>query len=344
MKKSILQLSILFSLCCYFSLVADDMVVATKRIHIDAYPDAFNPSMIKTDYGYLMTFRYCPDRTMDSYSFIGVIKLDEAFEQISSPQLLDTRFGDTAIPPHSEDARIFTLDGRVYVTFNDNPELVQPTNKNHRDIFIAELTENDGHFSLLSAVKLIYPARYEEQLWQKNWVPFDWQGDLMMGYSVCPHETLFTNIETGYCLPIGCSKIMDVWNHGELRGGTPALLNGDKYLAFFHSSKKKTTTASNGIKMLHYFMGAYTFSASQPFDIQSITPDPIIGEDFYTQSDAPKRVIFPGGFVISGDLIYVAYGKDDREIWIATIDKNILESSMIPIESTTAHGYFPLTL
>jgi predicted GH43/DUF377 family glycosyl hydrolase len=342
MKKKFIQLVVLFSLC-FFSIHADDVVLETKRIHLEEYPDAFNPSMIKMDDGYLMTFRYCPDRTGDSFSFIGIVKLDESFDLLSTPQLLDTRYGDTTIPSHSEDARIFILNGKTYITYNDNPDLVQPTNKNRRDIFIAELVENEGEFKLISPLKLVYPARYEEQLWQKNWVPFVWEEKLMMGYSVTPHEALHVNVETGYCLPLGYSKIMNIWNHGALRGGTPAILEGDKYLAFFHSSKQTTTTASNGKKMLHYYMGAYTFSAFPPFNIESITPEPIISKDFYTKSDAAKRVIFPGGFVVTPELIYVAYGKDDKEVWIAIIDRKALESSMISIESSTAEGCFPLS-
>jgi predicted GH43/DUF377 family glycosyl hydrolase len=43
-------------------------------------------------------------------------------------------------------------------------------------------------------------------------------------------------------------------------------------------------------------------------------------------------VVFPGGFAVVGSLIYVAYGKDDREIWIATIDKDALKRSLKTIE------------
>jgi predicted GH43/DUF377 family glycosyl hydrolase len=80
-------------------------------------------------------------------------------------------------------------------------------------------------------------------------------------------------------------------------------------------------------------MGACTFSASPPFELTKMTAKPIIGPDFYTASYLEKRVIFPGGFVDAGDLIYIAYGKDDCEIWIATLDKKELKKALIPIQS-----------
>ncbi len=81
-------------------------------------------------------------------------------------------------------------------------------------------------------------------------------------------------------------------------------------------------------------MGAYTFSAKPPFSIQKISTEPIMAKGFYTKSEAKMRVIFPGGFVVNGELIYVVYGKDDKEIWVATIDKNKLMSSLKAVRSS----------
>ena len=79
-------------------------------------------------------------------------------------------------------------------------------------------------------------------------------------------------------------------------------------------------------------MGAYTFSAEPPFQVKRISPKPIVAEGFYSCSNAEKRVIFPGGSIVSDDKIYVVYGKDDCEIWIATLDKNALMNSLIPVQ------------
>lgn len=63
-----------------------------------------------------------------------------------------------------------------------------------------------------------------------------------------------------------------------------------------------------------------------------MTPEPIIGEGFYAPSTAEKKVILPGGFVVDGPRIYVAYGRDDREMWIATLDKEALMKALVPVQ------------
>ena len=79
-------------------------------------------------------------------------------------------------------------------------------------------------------------------------------------------------------------------------------------------------------------MGAYTFSAEPPFHITQMTALPIFTEEFYSPSFYYKKVVFPGGFVESGPFIYLAYGKDDSEIWIATLDKQALKNALTPLE------------
>lgn len=79
-------------------------------------------------------------------------------------------------------------------------------------------------------------------------------------------------------------------------------------------------------------MGAYTFSPDPPFEITKISSKPIEASSFYTFSSYDKRVIYPGGFIVDGPNLYVAYGKDDSEIWIATININELLQSLEPVD------------
>jgi predicted GH43/DUF377 family glycosyl hydrolase len=88
------------------------------------------------------------------------------------------------------------------------------------------------------------------------------------------------------------------------------------------------SAASRGKKQWHYFMGAYTFAAKPPFEVTHISKLPIVARGFYTNSSYYKKVIFPGGFVVEGDYFYVAYSKDDQEMWIAKIDKEALRRTM----------------
>jgi predicted GH43/DUF377 family glycosyl hydrolase len=311
------------------------LVISTKRIQLDAYPEAFNPSLIKTERGFLLTFRVLPDPLRLWINYIGIVLLDKSFNPISEPQLLDTRKGNKLFPSQSEDARIFSYQGNLYVLYNDNNSFINPSFAQRRDMFIAQLTYDNHQFVVSEPKKLYHQQKYSNQKWQKNWVPFEWHGALLMSYSLIPHEVLYVDLDTGECAPLMVTPLSShawEWHWGHLRGGTPALLMDREYLAFFHSYIELNSVASNGIRMPHYFMGAYTFSSEPPFKITKISASPIIGKEFYTPSSLPKRVIFPGGYVVTDRHIYLAYGKDDQEIWIATINKERLKEILMPIE------------
>ncbi len=309
-----------------------DIVVSTKRIQFHNFPQAHNPSIIKIDQGFLLTFRYMPDPLQLWISCICVVILDESFEPLSEPQVLDTCI-NSAIPSQAEDARIFSFNGEYYVIYNDNVEIVSPSAKERRDLFIAKLHVEDDPISLSTPLKLIHTQKYKSVLWQKNWVPFVWKNTILLGYSINPHEVLYPNLRNGKCHHCYETASSINWRWGPLRGGTPALKVDGQYLAFFHSPTYISTISSNFEKMWHYFMGAYTFSEDPPFNLTKISPIPIVGKNFYSISQNPKRIIYPGGFVVSNSFIYLAYGKDDSEIWIATLDKTRLLDSLVPLET-----------
>jgi predicted GH43/DUF377 family glycosyl hydrolase len=308
----------------------EGLVVANRRIHISEYPKAWNPSLIKTDQGYLLVFRYMPNADKPWISRIGLILLDDSFQFISPPQLLITRQTQKKTPSQAEDARIISYQGQLYLIYNDNLDCEPPHER--RDMFIAPLAYSSGKFTLRPAVKLIHADKYETQSrWQKNWVPFIWKDKLLLGYSLTPHEILEPTLTTGQCHTLCATPTRSHWRWGQLRGGAPAQLVDGEYLAFFHSSLMTITEASRGEACMHYFMGAYTFSADPPFAITRISPCPIKAKEFYSPSDSGKKVIYPGGYAVSGPHIHLAYGRNDCEIWIATLDKERLLSTLKPL-------------
>lgn len=307
------------------------IVISTKKITFPDYPNAYNPSFVKTDQGILMTFRHLPDQKNLHISHIYIVKLDEAFQPTSEPQLLDTRaFKKTSVPHQSEDARIFSYCGGIYIVYNDNEEVIAPLATQRRDMFIAQVIEEAGKFVLTKPRKLYHYQNYQAQTWQKNWSPFEYKDALLFSYSQYPHEVIQADLETGFCTQIESTPFRHDWNLGDLRGGTPALLVDGEYLSFFHSQIRTRSPVSKGTDRHHYFMGAYTFASEPPFNISRYTPSPIIGKNFYTDSEADKRVIFPGGFFVEGPYLYLTYGKDDREIWVAVIDKKKLMAFLKP--------------
>lgn len=308
------------------------IVLNTKRIYLHDYPDAQNPSIIKTDEGFLLVFRYCPDRWNQPWiSLIGVARLNEAFDLIGQPEILTTRGRYSRTPSQSEDPRIFTYRGKNYIIYNDNVEVFDPCLADRRDMFMVQLYENDHHFKLSPPIKLHHVEKYRLVNWQKNWVPFEYDKKLFFNYSIHPHEVVTPDLTSGTCYTAFNTQPSIKWVYGTLRGSTPPVLVDGEYLSFFHSGMPFTSESSYNQEMWHYFMGAYTFSAVPPFNMTAMTPEPIVTDSFYTQGTYYKRVIFPGGFVVSGSKIYLAYGKDDTEMWIATLDLAELKKAMVPV-------------
>jgi predicted GH43/DUF377 family glycosyl hydrolase len=202
-------------------------------------------------------------------------------------------------------------------------------------MYVAEVHHEGDSFFIdepapITSFHIVFKPR-----WEKNWVPFVYKDELLLGYSLSPHIILKPILGTNLCETMADTSNQATWDWGELRGGTPALLEGDRYLAFFHSSKLMSTIHSKGKNLKHYFMGAYTFSSEPPFNITHISPEPIVGKKFYRgpayKTWKPLRVVFPGGFVTDDEFIWVAYGRQDFEVWIVKLDKKRLLDSLVPV-------------
>jgi hypothetical protein len=84
-------------------------------------------------------------------------------------------------------------------------------------------------------------------------------------------------------------------------------------------------------------MGAYSFEKHPPFAITAIRQTPIIGNNFYHGPEykmtKPCCVVFPCGLVLDDHYVWVVFGRQDHEIWMAKLDKKGLYDSMIPATS-----------
>jgi len=110
---------------------------------------------------------------------------------------------------------------------------------------------------------------------QKNWIPFDFcpycnfqrgltvansNATLLFIYSIRPHrivQAFATNVSGEMkAETVFLTELLPEfrWRWGEMRGGSPALLMGDSYLSFFHSSGHL-----NHKHIGTYVMGAYIF-------------------------------------------------------------------------------------
>lgn len=310
--------------------MVQDFVLEMKQIHIPGHPYTFNPSIVHWQGNLLLSFRIHDPLTGSTNQF-GLIWLDDNLNPASEPYIIEMRNKSAFLPPKEQDPRLIVHHDELYVIYNN---IIGPTELEMRRMFIAKLQFENGRFFIENPeVLLLYdlPAKRME----KNWVPFIWEDQLLLAYSINPHSIMQPLYQGNRCTLIAKSSFESSWDWGELRGGTPALLEEGRYLAFFHSYKDMFSVQSEGKKISHYFMGAYTFNPNPPFEITHISDKPIIGSKFYRgplyKTWKPLRVVFPGGFISYPDHIYVAYGRQDHEVWIAKMDKSALLDSLKPV-------------
>jgi predicted GH43/DUF377 family glycosyl hydrolase len=304
-------------------------VLETKRIDIPGYSHIFNPSIIKWKDAFLMSFRINNDDTYSTKK-IGLILLDKNFNIKSKPYILQIRhekkqcvFLHKNSRMHEQDTRLITVNNSLYMVYS------------HFKIgrmLTAKVYFDGNNFFLNKPECLLYFDDANKTRIEKNWVPFQYNNNLLLAYSISPHKILLPIQGTEACKTYSYSPDLIDWAYGQLRGGTPALFVDGKYLAFFHSSLDIKNANPQGQEIRYYFMGAYMFEPKPPFNITHISARPIIGKDFYggTQYKTwrPLRCIFPAGFIFDENYIWVSYGKQDHECWLVKLDKKKLIKSL----------------
>lgn len=313
--------------------LAVDFAIKKFQIQIPYYSRAFNPSIVRWKGKILLSFRI-PDQDNDWKSCIGLIWLNEDFSPNGYPYILNTRETNPGIPSRSQDARLIVNNSdELYIVFNDN---LGKKDRGIPKMFYAKVWFENNHFLVKNIIPLNNYEGERRKRWEKNWVPFFYNERLLFAYSINPHRIIAPFHHS--CLTIANSKAELIWPWGLERifGGTPALLVKDEYLAFFHSSCGMQSVQSDRERVGHYFFGAYTFEKDPPFRIKKISPSPIIATGMYRPAISQHRIVFPGGFMMDDDFIWLTYGRDDHEIWMIKLDKEELLNSLINVKSFNA--------
>jgi predicted GH43/DUF377 family glycosyl hydrolase len=322
-----------------------EFVLETKKIEIPNHPEAFNASIVSWRGSLILSFRELPLSAeavsnqiySSSISRIGLVFLNSDFAVDGEAYILEIpgTVVNGELLSRAEDARLINVDERLYIVYSDNRD--EEVTEGRFRMYVGELDFDGRSFSLKSLERLEdFPGESSIRR-EKNWVPFDYRGNLFLSYSISPHLVFEPFLDdSGSCDFVSLSTPDINWNWGEIRGGTPALRIGSKYLAFFHSSIDMVSVHSEGDKALHYFIGAYTFEKDAPFRITHVSKEPIIGENFYHGKKypyywKPVQAVFPCGFVYDGEFIYLSYGRQDHEIWIAKLDREKLLESLIEV-------------
>jgi predicted GH43/DUF377 family glycosyl hydrolase len=311
-----------------------DFILESKQITIAHHPHAFNPSIIRYKGRLLLSFREIAYPTY--FSWIGLVWLDENFCPEGPPQYLNMTVDSCG----SEDARLIMFDQRLYIIYNGSKGLAFNDREGSEGfrMYIAELNEKDNQFSILADECLNSFEGESPTRREKNWVPFNYKENLLLAYSLSPHRILRPLLGTKSCETFDITKGDMQWQWGELRGGTPALLDDQQYLAFFHSSTHMESPFSLNASVPHYFIGAYTFTNEPPFYMTQMSASPIISEKFYESNPYqpywhPVIVVFPCGILMDENYVWITYGKHDHEMWITKMDKKGLLNSLIPVNA-----------
>lgn len=229
------------------------------------------------------------------------------------------------------DARFCTVAGRLFAHYNDGWK----RDGNH--IFLVEI-DPDTLKTNAPARRLVMdgPRRAIE----KNWMPFEHDGELWAIYSISPHLVLkveFIDQETALCRPIHHIE----WDtkaysarFGELRGGAPPLRCGDHYVSIFHSSFSVRPLRQALFHLLHkppaktlrYVGGVYAFEASPPFTPRWLHPEPIIWPPPLPRRQNQQldrrieRSAYPCGSAFHRGRWVVSFGSQEEYCCIATMD------------------------
>jgi predicted GH43/DUF377 family glycosyl hydrolase len=309
----------------------EDCVLETRQIMVPGYPGAFNASIVRWKEKLLLCFRVRDKQEVSTFD-MGFVWLNDNFQAMSTPHILEIRDDNPLCLQRRQDPRLMVIKDKLYIIYSN---FITIDDMITRRMFIAEVHCEDDRFFIERPICL-HPFDGCSKRWEKNWVPFVYEDTLLLAYSLVPHRIFQPLLPSGICDTQNVTTSVISWRWGDLRGGTPAVKDGDEYIAFFHSSDFMTTTYSHGKKMTHYVMGAYTFSAEPPFEIRRISRHPIVGPGFYSgpiyNTWKPLRVVFPMGIIMDEDYIWITYGRQDFEIWIAKIDKKKLYQSMISCE------------
>lgn len=169
---------------------------------------------------------------------------------------------------------------------------------------------------------------------EKNWNWILHDGSPYLIYSTCPEHHIARFTQSFQLAPgIEANQYSTpwpegIWEWGQARGGTPAVLVGNEYWSFFHSSTVWRTTAPTR----QYHMGAYAFEASPPFRITRITPEPLLsGSPFDRWGEGKPLVVFPNGSLLRNGTWTVTMGVNDLDSAFIDIPHNELLERMVKV-------------
>ena len=224
-----------------------------------------------------------------------------------------------------EDSRCIILNDYLYLIVSTFAESI-----NYCQIGIIKINCNklNNKYIIPDDFNLVTPS-YLKHGYQKNWMPFVYNSQLYLVYSINPHKILHCDLNT-----YNLTEISNVFNNKipkNIRGGSNIILyNSNRfknvYLGLGHIKRNMFYT--------HIF---YIFNCEYPFQVIGISNEFIIGDNKLKFLKTSKEVIpnllkykwniqFVAGLCMIDSHLKIYYGQDDEYSMEFTINKNNLDS------------------
>jgi predicted GH43/DUF377 family glycosyl hydrolase len=267
-----------------------------------------NSSILVDGNGYLFAFR---NKWWGSDIFVG--HLDADFRPSGQARQLGLEHAVADVG--REDPRLFRFLGKPHVSFTGASKGKHAPAHNQ---LYARLSD-DG-----IAVEEIFAPHYPgRDRWEKNWVFFQFQGELYAVYSFAPCRVLKISGNTAslaYETPTNIN-----WIGGIIRGGAAPVRVHDELWCFTHDRIPER------VRWI-YRTGLVALDGKPPFAVRRIVPGPILTADSTTKPiNHPSAVVFAGGAIRRGDDWIIAHGIHDRWCELHAFSHNDLEARLIAI-------------
>ncbi len=148
-----------------FEARSQPFVLETKQIKIPGYDTAFNPSILRYEESILMCFRVRDPITRKTNQ-IGFVWLDDDFNLISEPRLLDVSFEASHHTSYTQDPKLITCDGLLYLVFNS---VIGAMPLEIRRMFVALLHVSNNNFHLHNVTSILHFDDVGRQPREKSW-------------------------------------------------------------------------------------------------------------------------------------------------------------------------------
>ncbi|CAN5768665.1 hypothetical protein BH10CHL1_BH10CHL1_07860 [soil metagenome] len=323
-------------------LPSDSLIPDRWRQHeaVDSFR-IYNPAIVRFRGRLLMAYRVDSGQRASFRRRIGLCELDEQRNVVRGSVIpfSDTiRSGD----PRHYDPRFLVYQDRLFIHYNNNFQ----TRPNQ--LFMVELDPDTlAARSPARPLHLIGPR----QVIEKNWMLFEYDGDLFAVYQIAPHTILRVNLrgqgaiecKPAYTIPWDVSAYAQ--QYGSPSGGAPPVRQGDRYVSFFHSKRPLSRLRwmmrywpvspwtplpryvmaierrlREPFAQVRYYAGVYTFAAAPPFRPIWMAQTPVLRPEDQPRRQQPIRanpcadgIVYPCGAVPGAAQSWViSYGLHDE--------------------------------